>query len=144
MTAYIKTEDTGLFQTTFLHLHQISIVHVKNLVAQPARPIHPRIHVRDRLGVQRYCPAQPTLPRPDHQNHVASNVSDEPDKPADFPAVSSGKVPDLQDVLESLIDDDLLCKTLLVLKNELINAQLQSKLAWDVDSKIAKWHQVVL
>ena len=72
-------------------------------------------------------------------NQVASNVFDEPDKLADFAAaVSSGEVRELQDVLESLVVDDRLRKALLVLKKELINAQLQSKLARDVDSKIAK------
>jgi Lon-like ATP-dependent protease len=41
-------------------------------------------------------------------------------------------------VLESLVVDDRLRKALLVLKKELINAQLQSKLSRDVDNKIAK------
>ena len=41
---------------------------------------------------------------------------------------------ELQDVLESLIVDDQLRKALLVLKKEMINVQLQSK----VDSKIVK------
>ncbi|KAL0953301.1 hypothetical protein HGRIS_004550 [Hohenbuehelia grisea] len=72
-------------------------------------------------------------------NQVASNVFDEPDKLADFAAaVSTGEVRELQDVLESLVVDDRLRKALLVLKKELINAQLQSKLSRDVDSKIAK------
>ena len=72
-------------------------------------------------------------------NQVASNVFDEPDKLADFAAaVSSGEVGELQDVLESLTVEDRLRKALLVLKKELINAQLQSKLSRDVDSKIAK------
>ena len=67
-------------------------------------------------------------------NQVAANVFDEPDKLA----VSTGKVQEFQDVLESLVVDDRLRKALLVLKKELINAQLQSKLSRDVDSKIAK------
>jgi Lon-like ATP-dependent protease len=71
-------------------------------------------------------------------NQVASNVFDEPDKLADFAAaVSTGEVGELQDVLESLKVDDRLRKALLVLKKEL-NAQLQSKLSRDVDSKIVK------
>jgi len=72
-------------------------------------------------------------------NQVATNVFDEPDKLADFAAaVSSGEVGELQDVLESLEVSDRLRKALLVLKKELINAQLQSKISRDVDSKIAK------
>jgi len=62
-----------------------------------------------------------------------------PDKLADFAAaVSTGEVQELQNVLESLVVDDRLRKALLVLKKELINAQLQSKLSRDVDNKIAK------
>lgn len=72
-------------------------------------------------------------------NQVALDVFDEPDTLADFAAaISSGEVQELQDVLESLVVDDRLRKALLVLKKELINAQLQSKLSRDVDSKIAK------
>lgn len=69
----------------------------------------------------------------------ASNVFDEPDKLADFAAaVSTGEVGELQDVLESLSVEDRLQKALLVLKKELINAQLQSKISRDVESKIQK------
>ena len=69
-------------------------------------------------------------------NQVAANVFDEPDKLADFAAaVSTGEVQELQDVLESLVVDGRLRKALLVLKKELINAQLQSKLSRDVDTQ---------
>ena len=75
-------------------------------------------------------------------NQVAANVFDEPDKLADFAAaVSTGEVQglqELQELQESLVVDDCLRKALLVLKKELINAQLQNKLSRDVDSKIAK------
>lgn len=74
-------------------------------------------------------------------NQIAANVFDEPDKLADFAAAvsgTSGDVQELQDVLESVEVEDRLGKALVVLKKELINAQLQSKLAKDVDSKIAK------
>ena len=66
-----------------------------------------------------------------------SNVFDEL---ADFAAaVSAGEVGELQNVLETLAVGDRLRKALLlVLKNELINVQLQSKLSRDVDSKSAK------
>ena len=72
-------------------------------------------------------------------SQVSTNVFDEPDKLADFAAaVSAGEVGELQDVLESLTIEDRLRKALLVLKKELINAQLQSKISREVDSKIAK------
>ena len=91
-------------------------------------------------------------------NQVAANVFDEPDKLADFAAaVSAGEVSELQAVLEATDVQTRLQQALLVLKKELINAELQvseiaactanpvclpvlfqSKLARDVDSKIAK------
>lgn len=72
-------------------------------------------------------------------SNSAANVFDEPDKLADFAAaVSTGDVHDLQSVLESLSVEDRLQKALLILKKELINAQLQSKISRDVESKIQK------
>jgi len=72
-------------------------------------------------------------------SNSAANVFDEPDKLADFAAaVSTGDVHDLQAVLESLNVEDRLQKALLILKKELINAQLQSKISRDVESKIQK------
>lgn len=72
-------------------------------------------------------------------SNSTSNVFDEPDKLADFAAaVSTGDVHDLQAVLESLSVEDRLQKALLILKKELINAQLQNKISRDVESKIQK------
>jgi Lon-like ATP-dependent protease len=72
-------------------------------------------------------------------SNSTSNVFDEPDKLADFAAaVSTGDVHDLQAVLESLSVEDRLQKSLLILKKELINAQLQNKISRDVESKIQK------
>lgn len=72
-------------------------------------------------------------------SNSTSNVFDEPDKLADFAAaVSTGEVHDLQAVLESLSVEDRLQKALLILKKELINAQLQNKISRDVESKIQK------
>jgi Lon-like ATP-dependent protease len=72
-------------------------------------------------------------------SNSTSNVFDEPDKLADFAAaVSTGDVDDLQAVLESLSVEDRLQKSLLILKKELINAQLQNKISRDVESKIQK------
>ena len=69
----------------------------------------------------------------------AGNVFEEPAKLADFAAaVSTGEPHELQEVLESLIIEERLQKSLLVLKKELVNAQLQSKISKEVESKIAK------
>jgi Lon-like ATP-dependent protease len=69
----------------------------------------------------------------------AGNVFDEPSKLADFAAaVSAGEALELQEVLETLPVEERLQKSLVVLKKELMNAQLQNKISKDVESKIAK------
>lgn len=132
-------------QTNFLFEHAVSIVHVDNLVTQPYNKDdqYIRAFMSEIVSVFKDIAQLNPLFRDQITNfsinQVASNVFDEPDKLADFAAaVSSGEVRELQDVLESLVVEDRLRKALLVLKKELINAQLQSKLSRDVDSKIAK------
>jgi Lon-like ATP-dependent protease len=67
------------------------------------------------------------------------NVGEDPAKLADFAAaVSSGEPNELQDALEALDMEDRLHKALLVLKKEHMNAQLQTKISKDVESKIQK------
>jgi len=67
------------------------------------------------------------------------NVSEEPGKLADFAAaVSSGDTKEMQEVLQSLNVEERLSKALTVLKKELVNAQLQSKISKDVENKIQK------
>ncbi|KAJ7592405.1 ATP-dependent protease La [Mycena floridula] len=130
---------------SFLHNHDISIAHVENLTTQPYNKDdqYIRAFVSEIVSVFKDIAQLNPLFRDQITNfsinQVATNVFDEPDKLADFAAaVSTGDVGELQDVLESLVVEDRLQKALLVLKKELINAQLQSKLSRDVDSKIAK------
>lgn len=137
--------ETRPLQTSFLHNHAISIVNVENLQTQPYNKDdqYIRAFMSEIVSVFKDIAQLNPLFRDQITNfsinQIASNVFDEPDKLADFAAaVSTGEVQELQDVLESLVVDDRLRKALLVLKKELINAQLQSKLARDVDSKIAK------
>lgn len=132
-------------QTSFLEKHPVSVVNVENLVTQPYNKDdqYIRAFMSEIVSVFKDIAQLNPLFRDQIANfsinQVASNVFDEPDKLADFAAaVSTGEPNELQDVLESLVVDDRLRKALLVLKKELINAQLQSKLARDVDSKIAK------
>ncbi|KAH9986486.1 Lon protease C-terminal proteolytic domain-containing protein [Russula vinacea] len=120
---------------SFLQDYNVSIVNITNLLTRPTT-----------RTTNTYVPSYIAQLNPSSAinyqfsiNQVATNVFDEPDKLADFAAaVSTGEVGELQDVLESLVVEDRLRKALLVLKKELINAQLQSKLSRDVDSKIAK------
>ncbi|WVN85147.1 ATP-dependent protease La [Cryptococcus depauperatus CBS 7841] len=72
-------------------------------------------------------------------SNTSSQVFDEPDKLADLAAVvSTADVSDLQAVLSSTSIEDRLQRALVLLKKELINAQLQFKIARDVDTKIQK------
>ncbi|KZT67440.1 ATP-dependent protease La [Daedalea quercina L-15889] len=135
----------GPIQTSFLQNYAISIVNVDNLETQPYNKDNQyiRAFMSEIVSVFKDIAQLNPLFRDQITNfsinQVASNVFDEPDKLADFAAaVSTGDVNELQDVLESLVVEDRLRKALLVLKKELINAQLQSKLARDVDNKIAK------
>jgi len=135
----------GSVQTSFLHDFDISVVNVENLPTLPYNKDdqYIRAFMSEIISVFKDIAQLNPLFRDQITNfsinQVASNVFDEPDKLADFAAaVSTGDVQELQDVLESLTVDDRLRKALLVLKKELINAQLQSKLSRDVDSKIAK------
>ena len=132
-------------QTSFLHNFDISVVNVENLSTLPYNKDdqYIRAFMSEIISVFKDIAQLNPLFRDQITNfsinQVASNVFDEPDRLADFAAaVSTGDVRELQDVLESLTVDDRLRKALLVLKKELINAQLQSKLSRDVDSKIAK------
>ena len=132
-------------QTSFLHDFDISVVNVENLSTESYNKDdqYIRAFMSEIISVFKDIAQLNPLFRDQITNfsinQVASNVFDEPDKLADFAAaVSTGDVQELQDVLESLSVDDRLRKALLVLKKELINAQLQSKLSRDVDSKIAK------
>ena len=132
-------------QTSFLENYAVSVVNVDNLVTQPYNKDNQyiRAFMSEIVSVFKDIAQLNPLFRDQIANfsinQVASNVFDEPDKLADFAAaVSTGEPNELQDVLESLVVEERLRKALLVLKKELINAQLQSKLARDVDSKIAK------
>ncbi|KIY44233.1 ATP-dependent protease La [Fistulina hepatica ATCC 64428] len=138
-------ETTGPIQTAFLHQHPVSVVAVENLHTQPFNKDdqYIRAFMSEIVAVFKDIAQLNPLFRDQISNfsinQIASNVFDEPDKLADFAAaVSTGEVGELQAVLESLSVEDRLRKALLVLKKELINAQLQSKLSRDVDSKIAK------
>ena len=69
----------------------------------------------------------------------AGNILDEPGKLADFAAaVSAGEIRELQEVLETMNVEERLSKALMVLKKELMNAQLQNKISKDVENKIQK------
>ncbi|SCV67494.1 BQ2448_5105 [Microbotryum intermedium] len=137
--------SSASYQTAFLHDYAVSIVNVENVEMQPwdkksqtARAIASEI-----IAVFKDIASLNPLFRDQIANfsmsQSAGNVFEEPDKLADFAAaVSTGEINELQDVLESTVLEERMQKALLVLKKELMNAQLQSKISKDVENKIQK------
>ncbi|KAK4050081.1 ATP-dependent Lon protease pim1 [Microbotryomycetes sp. JL201] len=137
--------DGNPYQTAFLHKYAVSIVNVDNVPMQPydkksqvARAVASEI-----ISVFKEIAQLNPLFRDQIANfsmsQSAGNVFEEPEKLADFAAaVSTGEVNELQEVLESTVLEERLQKSLLVLKKELMNAQLQSKISKDVENKIQK------
>lgn len=139
------THPPGPLQASFLREHKISIVNVENLISLPydKHAQYVRAVTSEIVSVFKEIAQLNPLFRDQIANftsyQIPNSIFEEPDKLADFAAaVSTGEVADLQDVLESLDVEDRLRKALLVLKKELINAQLQSKISRDVETKIAK------
>lgn len=136
----------SFFQTSFLHNYQVSLVNVSNLQMEPYDK-KPNQYIRavmsELISVFKDIANLNPLFRDQIANFSisqgAGNVFEEPEKLADFAAaVSSSEVDELQGVLQSMNVEDRLQKALLVLKKELMNAQLQSKISKDVESKIQK------
>ena len=139
------SETPAPYQTAFLHDYAVSIVNVDNVALEPfdkksqvARAVASEI-----ISVFKEIAQLNPLFRDQIANfsmsQSAGNVFEEPEKLADFAAaVSTGEVNELQDVLESVVLEERLQKSLLVLKKELMNAQLQSKISKDVENKIQK------
>ncbi|GAA5876394.1 hypothetical protein JCM1840_006010 [Sporobolomyces johnsonii] len=133
------------FQTAYLHDYAVSIVNVSNVEMQPydkksqvARAVAGEI-ISAFKEIAQLNPLFRDQIANFSMSQSAGNVFEEPEKLADFAAaVSAGEVGELQEVLESMVLEDRLQKALLVLKKELMNAQLQNKISKDVETKIAK------
>ncbi|KAH6889507.1 ATP-dependent protease La [Coprinopsis sp. MPI-PUGE-AT-0042] len=138
--------SSGATPTSFLTAFNVSLVRITNLATLPYAKDnqHIRAFTSEIVSVFKDIAQLNPLFRDQITNFsinqvTSSNIFDEPDKLADFAAaVSSGEPGELQGVLEAVDVEDRLRKALVVLKKELINAELASKLSRDVDSKIAK------
>ena len=137
---------TPPFQTAFLHNYDVSIVNVSNLSMEPydrKNNQYIKAVMSELISVFKDIANLNPLFRDQIANFSisqgAGNVFEEPEKLADFAAaVSSSEMSELQGVLESVNVEDRLQRALLVLKKELMNAQLQSKISKDVENKIQK------
>jgi Lon-like ATP-dependent protease len=135
----------GTLQTSFLNTHEISIVDVDNVVTDAANKESQVV----RALMSEIVVVFKELAQLNHlirdqihafsMNHISTNIFDEPEKLADFSAAMSGAGADeLQEVLESTNVEDRLQKALVIVKKELINVQLQYKMAKEVEERVAK------
>jgi Lon-like ATP-dependent protease len=131
--------------TSFLKKHPVSLVNVENLIEEPFDKKNPIIRAVT-SEIVNVCKEIATL-NPLFRDQISAfytdqfpgNLSDEPAKLADFAAaVSAGELHEMQEVLETMNIEERLPKALVVLKKELMNAQLQSKITKDVEAKIQK------
>ncbi|KAL4807404.1 Lon protease-like protein, mitochondrial [Aspergillus unguis] len=131
--------------TSFLRKYPVSLVNVENLTEEPFDKKSAIIRAVT-SEIVNVCKEIATL-NPLFRDQISAfytdqfpgNLSDEPAKLADFAAaVSGGELHELQEVLELMNIEERLPKGLVVLKKELMNAQLQSKISKDVEAKIQK------
>lgn len=131
--------------TSFLHKFAVSLVDVENLVEDPYDKKSPIIKAVTSELVNVFKDVANLNPIFRDQissfsmSQSAGNIIDETGKLADFAAaVSAGELEELQDVLESMNIEERISKALMVLKKELMNAQLQNKISKEVELKIQK------
>ncbi|KKZ60887.1 lon protease like, mitochondrial [[Emmonsia] crescens] len=137
-------KETPYEPTSFLHKYPVSIVNVENLTEEPYDKKNTMIRAvtNEIINVFKDIANLNPLFRDQISTFSMShsgNIMDEPANLADFAAaVSAGEVNELQDVLDTMNIQERLSKALVVLKKELMNAQLQSKISKDVEAKIQK------
>ena len=142
-----EEEDIDNNPTEFLKNYNVSLVNVSNLEDEPFDRKSPIINAltSEILKVFKEISQLNTMFREQIATFSASiqsattNIFEEPARLADFAAaVSAGEEEELQDILSSLNIEHRLEKSLLVLKKELMNAELQNKISKDVETKIQK------
>ncbi|PLN75964.1 ATP-dependent protease La [Aspergillus taichungensis] len=131
--------------TSFLRKYPVSLVNVENQVEEPfdKKSAIIRAVTSEIVNVCKEIASLNPLFRDQisafYTDQFPGNLSDEPAKLADFAAaVSAGELQEMQEVLELTNVEERLPKALVVLKKELMNAQLQSKISKDVEAKIQK------
>ncbi|KAF2442818.1 ATP-dependent protease La [Karstenula rhodostoma CBS 690.94] len=131
--------------TSFLKGKDVSIANVENLFEEPfdikGNKVIPAL-VSEIVNTFKAV----ALLNPLFRDHISTfsvqttmNVGEDPVKLADFAAaVAQADSHELQEALEELNVEQRLSKALIVLKKELMNAELQSKIVKDVENKITK------
>lgn len=145
--AVTTVDGDDLNPTEFLKNYDVSLVNVSNLEDEPFERKSPVINAltSEILKVFKEISQLNSMFREQIATFSASiqsattNIFEEPARLADFAAaVSAGEEDELQEILESLNIEQRLEKSLLVLKKELMNAELQNKISKDVETKIQK------
>lgn len=140
-----EQSDVTVYEpTAFLRKFPVSLVNVKNLTEIPHDKKSPNIKALASEIVNVFREIATINPMfkdqiADFSMSYPGNVTDEPTKLADFAAaVSTGDLEELQDILQTMDVEKRLNKAFYALKNELMNAKLQTKITKDVENKIQK------
>ncbi|KAF2019242.1 ATP-dependent protease La [Aaosphaeria arxii CBS 175.79] len=131
--------------TSFLKDRKVSIANVENLMEEPFDIKNNRTIPALVSEIVNTFKAVALL-NPLFRDHISTfsvqttmNVGEDPVKLADFAAaVAQADSHELQEALEEMNVEQRLSKALIVLKKELMNAELQSKIVKDVETKIHK------
>ncbi|ORX99135.1 lon proteinase, partial [Clohesyomyces aquaticus] len=131
--------------TSFLRDRQVSIANVENMVEEPFDMKNNKVIPALVSEIVNTFKAVALL-NPLFRDHISTfsiqttmNVGEDPVRLADFAAaVAQADSHELQEALEAMNIETRLSKALLVLKKELMNAELQSKIVKDVETKIHK------
>ena len=132
-------------ETAFLRNLPVSMVHVENFNDAPYDRRNPNIKAlcSEIVNVFKEVASMNTLFRDQistlSMGTTSGGVTEDPGKLADFAAaVTAGEASELQEILATSNIEERLMKGLVVLKQEMKNAQLQNKISKDVENKIQK------
>ncbi|KAL9079279.1 MAG: hypothetical protein Q9157_001802, partial [Trypethelium eluteriae] len=145
------TSDTSRQQassyepTSFLSKFAVSLVSASNVTEESFDKSSPVIRalVSEIVNVIREIALMNPLFRDQIQTfattQIAGNMPDDPARLSDFAAaVAQGEMKELQEILAATNVEQRLSKALMVIKKDFMNAQLQSKIAKDVEGRIHK------
>ncbi|KAH6594806.1 hypothetical protein BASA50_006280 [Batrachochytrium salamandrivorans] len=148
VTSLESTPTESVFHPINAHLMQynVPLVNVDNLVEEPHSQDNRLIKAitSEIINVMKEISQLNPLLR-DQIISISvqtGNLLLDPSRLADFAAaVSSGEPNELQSILESLVVEERLHKSLVVLKKELANAKLQQEISKEVDKKMTRKQQ---
>ena len=141
-----KQQQTPSYEpTSFLSKYAVSLVSASNVTEEPFDKSSPVIRalVSEIVNVIREIALMNPLFRDQIQTfattQIAGNMPDDPARLSDFAAaVAQGEMKELQEILAATNVEQRLSKALMVIKKDFMNAQLQSKIAKDVEGRIHK------